>query len=109
MLGGLDNRAVALPLLLGTNQGNAIAEPWQPPFLSQERHLSPGTPAWSHFNRRRAELIRRKVRGCLLPSEEKELDWLQKESLAAVDRTFPRPPLDLHYVADLEKRLQEGS
>jgi hypothetical protein len=70
---------------------------------------APGTPAWGHFNRRRAKLIRQRVRNGLSPSEEEELEWLQRETLAAVDRAYPRPPARLAELAELERRLQERS
>lgn len=68
----------------------------------------PGTPEWGHLNRRRAELIRQKVRGGLSQAEEEELEWLQRETLAGVDRTFPRPRADMRSVAELEERLKGG-
>jgi hypothetical protein len=53
-------------------------------------------------------LIRRKVRRGLSHDEEEELEWLQTETLAAVDRAFPRPPVDRRSVAELEERLKGG-
>ena len=69
---------------------------------------TPGTPEWGRFNRRRAELIRGKIRGSLSRAEENELEYLQRETLAAVDRAFPRPPADLMAVEELERRLRSG-
>jgi hypothetical protein len=69
---------------------------------------TPGSPEWGRLNRRRGELIRRKVRGGLSPGEDEELEWLQRETLAAVDRAFPRPPVDFRALAELEERLKEG-
>jgi hypothetical protein len=89
-------------------ESNATVESWRPPHLGPQEYLSPFTPAWSHYNRRRAELIRRKVRDGLAPSEAVELAWLQRETLAAVDRAFPRPPVNLRLVAELEERLGEA-
>lgn len=70
--------------------------------------LIPFTPAWSHFNQRRAELIRRKVRGVLAAKEEEELAWLQRETLAAVERAFPRPLADRRLVEELKKGGLDG-
>lgn len=70
----------------------------------EEGFPSPGTPAWGRLNQRRADLIRQKVRGTLSPQEERELEWLQRETLAAVDRLFPRPPRVPH-VEELERQL----
>ncbi len=49
-----------------------------------------GTAEWGEMNRKRAELIRKKVRGELSESERKEYETLQRLSLAAVDASFPR-------------------
>ncbi len=67
----------------------------------------PGTIEWGHLNRRRAELIWRKVRGELSKREEQELDWLQRETFAAVEQAFPRPPANLRRLEELEQRLKE--
>lgn len=111
MLMLLDNRA-ALPDELGDldatfcpTERNATVVPRA---LVPQKFPVPGTPEWARMNRRRGELIRRKVRGSLSPVENEELEWLQRETLAAVDRTFPRPTVDLRALAELEKRLREG-
>jgi hypothetical protein len=88
--------------------GAASTPAFVPPGAAQT-FPTPGTPAWSHFNRRRGELIGRKVRSGLSRREEEELEWLQSETLAAVDRAFPRPPVDLRYLADLEERLKAAA
>jgi hypothetical protein len=91
------------------SESNATVVPR--PLISSVRAVSfptPNSPAWGYMNRRRVELIRRKVRGGLDPDEEQELSRLQRESLAAVDRSFPRPPVDLQAVAELERRLKKG-
>lgn len=72
-----------------------------------QKFPAPGTPEWGRLNRRRGELIRRKVRSGLYRAEEEELEWLQRETLAAVDRAFSRPPVDLRALAELEERLKE--
>jgi hypothetical protein len=68
----------------------------------------PGTVEWGRLNRRRGELIRRKVRGSLSREEDQELAWLQRETLSAVDRLFPRPPVDPRALEELEMRLRKG-
>jgi hypothetical protein len=60
--------------------------------MNEQNFPTPFDPQWRHFNRRRAQLIRRKVRSSLSPAEEEELSYLQKETLAAVEKAFPRPP-----------------
>lgn len=50
-----------------------------------------GTPEWGRMNRRRAELIRKEIAGTLTPDERPEYERLQRESLAALDKAFPRP------------------
>jgi hypothetical protein len=48
-----------------------------------------GTGQWGRMNRRRAELIRKNIRGELSEQERKEYETLQRLSLAAVDASFP--------------------
>ena len=93
---------------LGTG-ANATASPH--PFTGKESHdfPEPGTPEWGRLNRRRGELIEREVDGGLSSREADELAWLQRETLAAVDRAFPRPPVNLRALAELEERLKKGA
>ncbi len=49
-----------------------------------------GTPEWSRMNRRRAELIRKDIRGELTAGERDEYETLQRLSLAALEASFPR-------------------
>lgn len=49
-----------------------------------------GTVEWGEMNRKRAELIRKKIRCELSESEQKEYEALQRLSLATVDASFPR-------------------
>jgi hypothetical protein len=49
-----------------------------------------GTPEWGRMNQRRAELIRKSLRGELSEGERQEYETLQRLSLAAVEATFPR-------------------
>lgn len=51
-----------------------------------------GTPEWGRMNQRRAELIRKKVRGELTEAERREYEWLQRRSLEALDAAHPRTP-----------------
>jgi hypothetical protein len=49
-----------------------------------------GTPEWGRMNRRRAELIRKHIRGELTAGERDEYETLQRLSLAALEASFPR-------------------
>lgn len=49
-----------------------------------------GTPEWGAMNRKRAELIRKKVRGELSEAERRLYETLQRRSLEALDKAFPR-------------------
>jgi hypothetical protein len=49
-----------------------------------------GTVEWGQMNRRRAELIRKKLRGELDEGEKEEYETLQRLSLEAVEESFPR-------------------
>ncbi|HVS40467.1 MAG TPA: hypothetical protein VMS17_33225 [Gemmataceae bacterium] len=54
-----------------------------------------GTAEWGRMNQRRAELIRKDVRGELSETEREEHETLQRLSLAAVEASFPhegKPP-----------------
>lgn len=66
----------------------------------------PGTVQWEQFNQRRWELIQKHSRGTLATTEHDELAWLQRESLAAVNRTFLPPPSKLAAIRELEARLR---
>jgi hypothetical protein len=91
-------------------KGNAVEVPKDEQRVSGAQNFPmPADSQWSHFNRRRAELIRRKVRSGLSRLEEEELQSLQRETLAAVDRAFPRPPVNFCLLEELEKRLQKRS
>jgi hypothetical protein len=50
----------------------------------------PGTAEWGQMNQRRAELIRKSIRGELSETEREEYETLQQMSLQAVEATFPR-------------------
>jgi hypothetical protein len=52
---------------------------------------SVGTPEWGEMNRRRAELIRKKLRGQLTEEEREQYEWLQRRSLEALDAACPLP------------------
>jgi hypothetical protein len=49
-----------------------------------------GTAEWGEMNQKRAELIRKKIRGELSDSERQEYETLQRLSLSAVEASFPR-------------------
>jgi hypothetical protein len=86
--------------------GDDAVEPYGSP--EPQCFPSPFSPDWSNLNRRRATLIGLGSRGRLSSKEADELAWLQKETLAAVDLAFPRPPVDFRYLAELEERLKKG-
>ena len=67
----------------------------------------PGTEAWGVMNRRRGELIRKKIREGLPPDEQREYDRLQRLSLAALERAFPAPTSIDEKLARIEARLAE--
>jgi hypothetical protein len=50
----------------------------------------PGTLEWGQMNRKRAELIRKKISGQLNPEERQLYEMLQRLSLEELDRAFPR-------------------
>lgn len=50
----------------------------------------PGTTDWGEMNRKRAELICKKIRGELSESEREEYEILQRFSLAEVEASFPQ-------------------
>jgi hypothetical protein len=80
-----------------------------PPELRLGAHgfPTPFSAAWGYMNRRRGDLIHRQVYGTLSYAEEQELAVLQRESLAAVDRSFPRPPIDLELLRELQQQLAQ--
>jgi hypothetical protein len=49
-----------------------------------------GTAEWGEMNRRRAELIRKKIHGELTESEREEYETLQRLSLAEAEASFAR-------------------
>ena len=68
----------------------------------------PGTPAWRKMNRRRGELIHKKVHFGLTVEEQVEYEYLQQASLAAVNKAYPRPPADLAELQQREAELRKG-
>ena len=62
-----------------------------PPDLVNQPFPAVGTPEWGLMNQRRAELIRKKVRGELTEAERRQYEWLQRKSLEALDAAHPRP------------------
>ncbi len=48
-----------------------------------------GTAAWGRMNRRRAELIRKKIDAGLSAEELAEFEYLQRRTLEAVERAYP--------------------
>jgi hypothetical protein len=67
--------------------------------IAQERQEAPrtdpafpqvGTAEWGRMNQRRAELIRKHIRGELTEAERQEYETLQRSSLAAAEASFPR-------------------
>ncbi len=60
-----------------------------PPVPAQPNFPRTGTPEWGQMNRRRAELIRKNLRGELSPAEREEYERLQRLSLAALESSLP--------------------
>ena len=75
-------------------------------FVPGEAFPIPGTPAWDQMNRRRGELIQKKVDASLTPQEQAEYEYLQRMSLAAVNQAHPGPPVDLAALQQLEAELR---
>jgi hypothetical protein len=67
------------------------------------------TPQWDAMNERRAALIRKDLAEGLTAVEQKELDRLQRMSLAAAVKAFPRPALDIEELVRLRQELQTTS
>lgn len=86
---------------------NVLVIPRELVFPDVQSFPLPGSPAWGYMNEKRARLIRKKVRGTLAPDESEELELLQRESLAIVDRLFPRPPVDLRALQQLQQQLDK--
>ena len=71
------------------------------------RFPRPGTVEWGQMNRRRAELIRKKLSGLLEGAERAEYEELQRQSLAAVDEIYPLEPPDEERERQIEAQLRE--
>jgi V8-like Glu-specific endopeptidase len=67
---------------------------------------NPGSKEWEAMNRRRAELIRKKIRGTLSPEELPEYERLQRLSRAALEHAFPAPTVGDEEIAQIEGRLK---
>jgi hypothetical protein len=65
-----------------------------------------GTEAWGLMNRRRAELIRKKLRGELTAEEQQLYETLQRRSLEALEQAFP-PGNNEESLEDREKSPSE--
>ncbi len=63
--------------------------PGQAPLPSKGDFPRAGTPEWARMNRRRAELIRKHIRGELSATEHAEYERLQRLSLAALEASLP--------------------
>ncbi len=63
------------------------------------------TPEWDAMNERRAELIRKDIDEGLTEAERAEYEYLQRMSLAAVVKAFPRAKPDFEELARLRKEL----
>ena len=73
-------------------------------FKAEQTFPKPGTAAWDEINRRRNELIRKKVKlglDGLTTDERTEYEWLQKMSLQAVQSKF-------EYPTPLQRDLEEA-
>jgi hypothetical protein len=67
------------------------------------------TPEWDAMNERRAELIRKDLDEGLTPAERDEYERLQRISLAAAAKAFPRPKPDFEELTRLRKELRATS
>jgi uncharacterized protein (DUF433 family) len=66
-----------------------------------------GTDAWGQMNRKRAELIRKKIQGGLSAAEQEQYETLQRRSLEALERASPRSSGDHASANRAEARSQE--
>ena len=72
---------------------------------AEEAFPAVNTPEWDAMNKRRDELIRKNIDGVLTPAEREEYERLQRLSLAAVVKAFPRPKPDFEELDRLRKEL----
>ncbi len=66
---------------------------------------------WGMMNRRRAELIRKKVYqgdNSLSSDERREFEWLQEMSRNALREAYPSPTGDRALIESMKARLREG-
>ena len=61
---------------------------------------------WEEKNARRIELAEKKSLGTLQGAELTEFDQLQTEYFGYLDAKYPRTPVDLERLAEIEKRLK---
>jgi GNAT superfamily N-acetyltransferase len=95
----VEKAARALARTLAPAPGDGVPDGGSPQLLSSpggaDGDWSPfpraGTPEWGQMNRRRAELIRKKIQGALSEAERQEYEYLQRLSLAELESLFPRP------------------
>jgi hypothetical protein len=88
-----------------TTQEAALAQA----VAGNEAFPAVNTPEWDAMNERRAELIRKDLDEGLNPAERQEYERLQRMSLAAAVKAFPRPNPDFEELARLRKELRAPS
>jgi hypothetical protein len=79
-----------LKLIAATNEALRLLRERTASHAEAQAFPRPETPAWGLMNRKRAELIRKKISGQLNRDEQREYERLQRLSLEALERAFPR-------------------
>ncbi len=83
-------RRAELEALFGFAGLSGRATPAAAGHRAEDNFPGAGTPEWGRMNRRRAELIRKKIRGELNEQERELYETLQRRSLEELERAYPR-------------------
>ena len=86
-------------------ESNGHHQPPTPAVVPDPTFPVPGTPEWLTMNNRRWDLSDKKVAGTLTSEERGELQWLQEQTSFAVEAAFPRPPVNMALLKEIEQRL----
>jgi hypothetical protein len=100
-------RAFVLALGMGQGEPDVTVVPTTSANQPAEAVISVGTPEWVELTKRRASLIDKKYspgQG-LTVEEQNEYERLQQLSLAAIEKTYPRPRLSIDDLAVVKQAL----
>lgn len=75
-------------------------------FLASRPNSTGSERGWAEKNKRRLQLAEKKSRGQLSGAELSEFDRLQTEYFDYLDAKYPRTPVDLDRLEEIEKRLK---